>query len=431
MARIFTPNGWKWNVEQLNRCITSVEGDVNSNTSNITDILTTIETLQVKPNNLVFINQESDFPTQDATTITLEQNTAYLIGDSVSTAKRFIVEDGVTLTSPTPFGLTLQYTGSGVMFTSVNANWAIYDLRFDCPNGTLFDYTGSGIHLLERSVCNSCVNVGTFTAVGATSVNWVNVNFSLITGNGQVFVGDFFVLSITKMFRNSTSASYIGYDITSATFQTVELRDVEMFGVTGGISLKGSSGSTNIVANSIATVESCNLSGGDLTSLSGITPEDVRWDFQRCSKIADTLEDALIYFNDNVTETTITATSSNGSNAVPINAVWQMGRLSKFTADSTGLVTYIGERPITVPVDMVINVIGTVGASRDINIYLCKNDITVPETKRGDFVTNTRSKQLYAPWQMTFEQGDTIRIKIENEDGTDNLICQQGMIRIR
>jgi len=177
--------------------------------------------------NTIVINTLSDFPVQDATTITLSANTAYVMGASVSTSKRFIVQDGVSLTSYTNFSLTLTYTGTGTMFTAVG-NFAIFNLRYSCPNGTVFDYTGAGQLQLEKSSCLSCVNVGTITSSGTTSLNWNNVSFPSITGQGLQFFGTFFVAAMTKMFMSGSSASFIGVDLGSASLYNLEIAKLEL-----------------------------------------------------------------------------------------------------------------------------------------------------------------------------------------------------------
>ena len=64
--------------------------------SNGTIILTATGIVQAS--NLIVINVEADFPVQDATTITLSQNKIFIIGANITTAKRFIFEDGAVIT---------------------------------------------------------------------------------------------------------------------------------------------------------------------------------------------------------------------------------------------------------------------------------------------------------------------------------------------
>ncbi len=85
---------------------------------------------------VVNITQESDFPTQDASTITIYASTNYVLTGSFSTTKRFIIEQGVNFTANNFLDPTLTYTGTGDMFTSVNVAFTMDKIRFDAPNAT-------------------------------------------------------------------------------------------------------------------------------------------------------------------------------------------------------------------------------------------------------------------------------------------------------
>ena len=67
----------------------------------------------------VFIAQESDFPTQTATTITLEADTAYVVTADFSTAKNFITVTGSSMTARNIDAHTLTFTGTGAMFSGM------------------------------------------------------------------------------------------------------------------------------------------------------------------------------------------------------------------------------------------------------------------------------------------------------------------------
>ena len=45
-------------------------------------------------NNIIVINQESDFPNQTASTITLNAGLCYQLGDLIITSKNFVIEGG-------------------------------------------------------------------------------------------------------------------------------------------------------------------------------------------------------------------------------------------------------------------------------------------------------------------------------------------------
>mgnify|MGYP000753590241 CR=1 FL=1 len=381
--------------------------------------------------NTVVINSLADFPVQDSTTVTLSNNTCYVLGNFISTSKRFVVGSGVTLTSLANFAHTLEYTGSGVMFTNSGGNFAILDLLYSCPNGTVFSYIGTGILLLERTTCLSCVNVGTITSSSTTSLNWANNAFPVITGQGLQFFGTFFVLSFTKIFMNSTSPSFIGVDLGSSSLYDIEISNIELFGVSGSIGIKGLANSGNIQTNSVATVADSNFAGNLMTPLSGITVSDVRWEFQGNSKLEDTLDDAIVYFSNNSTNTVIAASSVNGSNAVKVNAVWSMGRLSKFSASSTGRVTYLGENATTAPVDVSVHVISVSGGLIRVKVYLAKNGVIMLPASTAADISGSTSKNLTVPWQVSFNQNDYIEVFIENQTNGNDILVEDAILRVR
>lgn len=400
-------NGWKWNVEKLNSIIKN------------------------SPNNWVVINDVSDFPNQTATTIILETGNTYVIGTPITTSKRFIVQTGVDITGGCFSDLTLTYTGTGDMFTTVDAAWSLTFITYACPNGRIFNCTGAGVTLVEATSCVDCKDIGLFTGTGFSSANFSNSNFLSVSGQGFQFTGTFFVYSITKVYMNGLSPTYVSMDLSNALFYNIEIQNVESYGVSGGISLKGTTGSANLLADRVATVKDATLNGGGITPLSIITPSDIRWHFEGNAGIPDTLEDALLYFNGNVTPTAITATSNNGSNAVTVNAVWTLDRISKFTATSGGVVTYRGEREITVPLDISVNILGTTGGAQDVTIYLFKNNVVIPATARRDEINNSRSKVFHIPWQITLQKNDTLHVRVENNTSTSNVIVTQGIMRLR
>lgn len=407
-------NGWLWNLSRLNANILELEGDKLR-----------------QPLNFVVVNEESHFPLQDATTITLQTGYTYFLGSTITTSKRFIVQDGVGITSGNTFTPSLIYTGTLPMFTTSTANWLMTDMTVVCPNATVFELSGGGIFILDTVAIVSPKKVANCVGTGDLSINWNNVSLVNITADGLTFSGNLNVLSLSKVTFVATSPTHKTINLGTAVFNTIELENINVYSPSGAVTLTGASNSANLVAGSVATVQSCFLGGTGVTPLSGISILDIRWDFRGNGLVEDTLEDALIYFNGNTAQTVITATSNNGANAVNINATWLSGRTSKFSATAGGEITYLGERPVTVPIDVSINVLGTTGVAQDAHIYLYKNNVVIPATKRGDTINNTKSKQLYLPWQITLAQGDVLRVKIENSSGINNLICEQGIFRVR
>lgn len=413
MYKIAPLNGWLWNAFRLNESVNALDVDKMR-----------------APDNVVVINTEADFPVQDATTITLSANTAYILGFPVVTAKRFIVQNAVSLTSYTNFVLTLTYTGTDTMFTAVG-NFAIFNLRYSCPTATVFNYTGAGQLQVERSNCLACANIGTVTSSGTTSLNWTNNSFPTITGQGLQFIGTFFVISITKLFMSGSSAAFVGIDLGTSSIYNIEIENAELFGVSGSVGLKGLANSANMQANSVATVRDANFAGTLMTPLSGIAATDIRWDFRGNSKIEDTMDDAIGYFSANAVDTVITASSTNGSNAVKVAGTWTAGRVSKFSLTTTGRVTYLAERTTTAPIDVSLHLTSVGGGSVRCKIYLAKNGVIIAAAATATDLAGNTSKNVTLPWQITFALNDYIEVFVENQTNANDILVEDAVLRIR
>ena len=181
--------------------------------------------LSAQPQNVIVINEEADFPTQDATTITLDANTRFFIGSQFSTAKSFTALSGAEMSSIGPYALSLIYTGTGVMFNSASANWQINNLGFSCANGTIFGCSGTlNIFNLFNSLCSSCVNIGSFNGV---SVGVTNAGFFGVTGQGFSLSGSINTFSIIRLLQVSTSSSHVAVDLGAASIDNLEINNFE------------------------------------------------------------------------------------------------------------------------------------------------------------------------------------------------------------
>jgi hypothetical protein len=196
-------------------------------------------------------------------------------------------------------------------------------------------------------------------------------------------------------------------------------------GPSGAIAMKGAAASANITTSNLATVTHSEFSGG-LTPLSGIANDDIRWDFDGNSGIADTLSDSLLGFNGNVTETVIAVINT----PVLVNATWVLESTSKFTNTTGGRSTYDGERNIRLPVDVSVGVVAAGGGANDITIYLALNGSVISNTGRTIAVSGSSPLTLSIPWQLMLSENDYLEVHIENNTGTTNLIVEYATLRI-
>lgn len=138
-------------------------------------------------------------------------------------------------------------------------------------------------------------------------------------------------------------------------------------------------------------------------------------------------QDALIHFNSNTSHTVFPAVNT----AVEVNAVWVSDIINHFSHDVNGQVKSLTNRTITVPVDVTIYAKATSGASKEVSIYIAKNGVKIAATKTHGIVKNTERAMFIIPWQISLIKNDYISVMIENNTDSVDVICEQGIIRIR
>ena len=377
----------------------------------------------------IFITQESDFPVQDATTITLESNKVYIPTSDFSTAKRFTCEDGSAFTSLNAFGPTVTYTGSGVMFTGSDASFSISQCTLTCATASeIFDFSETGssskLVVMDTVTATSAVKWGTFDKMLAVQV--VNCNCQSIEDGITITGNQTILLDLDKFALASTSATFIGLDLGTAIITTIELSNVINIAPAGGIGISGAASSANVATNFLALVSTSAFSGG-MAALSGITNEDVRWRFALNTPIADTIEDALLSFNGSSTETVISIINT----PVIVNATWTCVRESLFSCTTGGRVTSLSERDITLPIDLAVGLISAGGGAIDVTVYLALNGSVITASATSISISGSNQAFVSIPWQEVLSENDFNEIYIENNTNTTNIIVESGKLRAR
>ena len=377
----------------------------------------------------VSVAQESDFPTQTATTITLESQTVYVITAAFTTAKNFIVEDGVAWTSFNVFGPLVTYSGSGSMFSGTDAAFTLSDARINCPSAEAFTFTDTVVNVkafkFENAQIVSCNKVGTFT--GMINAEFLN-SAALSTNDGVTYAGTSLVAAtIDRMFFVSTSASFIGVDLGVATIQNIEFNNMIMQAPASAIGISGAASSANVVADFLAMVSNCSFSGG-MTDLSGISTDDFRWRFTNNSPTSDTIEDALLSFNGNTTETVISASNT----PVIVNATWVIVRQSIFTCTTGGRATSDSERDLSgAPIDVAVGIISAGGGAIDVTVYLAKNGSVITASATSISISGSNQAFVSIPWQDSISEDDFYEVFVENNTNTTNIIVESAKLRLR
>lgn len=378
---------------------------------------------------LVPISQESDFDVQDATTITLESNKRYFITADFSTAKRFIWKSGSSWTSSSIDGPTVTFTGSGTMFTGTNESFFMDNASIDPGIGNeAFALTDNLTHtsklLILTVQVENCLRWGTFE--GAQIIEVTNSN-SPNAVDGCVFVGtDGILFSFAKFALTSTSATFKGIDLGSATATIIEFQNLFFVAPAGAFGISGLANNGNVPAGRLAMVSGSEFLGG-ITDLENISPNDTRWNFQNNTPTRDTFADALLSVRNNVTETVI----STQDVPVIVNATWSQDRSSLFTITAGGRATYDAEKDLIAPIDIAAGVISSGGGGIDVTLYVAINGTIVTQSGIKVAISGSDAQTISIPWQEVLEEDDFVELFIENNTNTTNIIVEHATCRVR
>lgn len=395
---------------------------VNANNQIIEDDLNAI--------GLNFIAQESDFATQDATTITLEAGELYFITAAFSTAKQFICKNGAAITSFNQFGPLLTYSGVSAMFDITDANFSITEINITCPNAVQVydaeDTAGGNFIFIQRAVnVVKCKKLGTFDDLLSVTSRFSQ---SLDCDDGFSFIGTSgSVISISELAILSSSATFKGIDLgTAVPTRTIELTDLLFSAPAGAFGISGLASSGNVPANRLATVNQCEFLGG-MTDLENITSSDIRWRFDGNTPTADTEIDALARLTANATETVISVAST----PVLIAGTWAEVRSSLMTVTTGGRVTMDSERNALLPIGISGSISAASGTNKDIRLYLAKNGAVITNGWMPNRVGAADPKNTTVLWQDDVAETDYYETFLSNETDTINLIAENVHFRFK
>lgn len=394
---------------------------VNANETELFDL--------VGADTAVFIAEEADFPTQDATTITLESQTVYVITAAFSTAKNFICVTGASITARNIDGPRVTFTGTGAMFSGTDSGLFIHDITID-PGASAeafnFEDTIGGLQrFLARSMSVvSCAKVATFDDMFLSEFEDCN---ALAATQGVEYKGTSNqAIVVNRLALFSSSATFKGLDLGTSSALVIEINDLIVLAGAGAFGISGLANNGNVPTGSLAMVSNSEFLGA-LTPLENITIDDTRWSFSNNVPIPDTFADALISFRNNATETVISTINT----PVIVNATWVLNRASLFTTTTGGRATYEAERDITAPIDISAGLISSGGGAIDVTLYVAINGSVITASGVLISISGSSAQTLSIPWQETLSEDDFVEVFVENNSNTTNIIVEYATLRVR
>lgn len=376
-----------------------------------------------------YISEESDFLVQDASTITLSENTAYFISADFTTAKNIIPLNGSSWTSGSIDAATVSFTGTGAMFQGTNVSFYIYNASVD-PGITreAFSFTDNSAFtskfLCETVQVESCLRWGTFTGMQIAEMDNSN---SPNAQNGVVFVGTNGTLfSFNKFALTSTNAGFKGIDLGSSTAVILEFSNLFFVAPAGAFGISGLANSGNVPVGRLGMVSNSEFLGG-MTDLENITVDDLRWQFTSNSPTADTQPDAMLSLTSNATATVI----ASANTPVLVAGTWAIERVSQFTGTTAGRYTYDAEKDLTVPADVVADIEPVSGTNKDVTVYIALNGSIVTNSGRKVRVDSGNPLNVTCLWQFKLSTTDFVEVYVENNTDTTNILVSGAINRGR
>lgn len=423
-------------------------GSLSTHAGDFIRVNSTETALEFVPNpstdTIVYVESLNDFAVQDATTITLESNKVYVPVASISTSKRFVVQQNVSV-----FGFSLSrditwtYTGTGDMFTGVDVEtFNLMRLQFSAVNANqVFNFSDTTPGL-SQVVINLCIGVapsgrvsqkyGTFTDLLLVQID--NCSAPDID-DGITLAGSIGLLSIFRLFLGSSVGTFTGIGLGSSTVSTAfEISNLSLnSAASGSEGISGLASSGNVGASIIATVRDSEFNVD--VPLVNIAPSDIRYDFSGNSEVADSRNAGDVYL-------------TGGTELVPINTAGVFEEIgvpsgggisfasdisSRFTAGTDGVLTYNGLRPINVIVDATTSLSKVGGGTNQLEVRLAVNWTAGNSglAKSRAITQNANPTTVAVRALVNVQPGDNIRVIYANNDTTTDINVQALTLTVK
>ncbi len=376
--------------------------------------------------NLVYVYSLADLPTPVSSGITLDATKMYIFSGMVDISPNYIMMNGAGVKGTDPQKDGVMSSVSGAVLRSTNTSvymesFAVAPLSgatkaydFSDSTGTKFCNLFSGCSVVE--VAGPSLGVGQISGFEAVTYvkNYWNVTDGLkLTGNMGKFAGQL------NYMKGITSGSAIEF-LSGLTIQDVDLSS-NYFYFTGQTGIKVNAGAT--VNRGRLTI---NMFRGVGTPLNGIDSFTNGWVMKQNSGIPDSRAFSFIYFNSNLTSTTLTTMGTFYKIAGTTTVVNE----KRFTA-SNNRITYKDVEPIVGKISVVIGAKAPANDS-DFSIGIAKNGtiITAPKASMAA-ASNNQSFQITLNTEVDLALGDYIEVFIaKNNTNTSTIIVNELQFRV-
>lgn len=374
---------------------------------------------------LVIVNEITDFPADVAGAIQLDDNINYEVGEHITTALRFIGGVNSLITGLDSSLSSLTYTGSGDFITVTNNSFRSFKCGLSATDASsnLFNISGSGseIFQLTDTTVAICGSLGPISNVFAFSAS--DIAFLDIQTDGWDFSGN--INTIISSANLTTLNAGIMYNLGTTNIENFSLGgQTSAILASGTFYVSGLVSSGNINTGGLGSIANTRFSGLG-APLQNISPDDARWNFILNDVIPDTRPDAFTVLSAQATTTIATANTP-----VKVNGVFTDVTKSQMSIDTTGKITYNGEKSAKLPVDISISLEPVSGTNKNITVYIFKNQVIETESGISVNVSSGDPKAPSVHWQGVIANADELEVYVENNDDTVNIQVNQLQFRV-
>lgn len=366
----------------------------------------------------------SDLPDPVGSTIQLLDDTVYEQVSSFSLNSYTIVHgSNSTYKGASSIGITLTYEGSGDVFYSAGNTCAVSDLTVIAASGRAFNHDPTSLKIMRITDVSLAVDrIASFSGTD-WAVRMTNVSALVMTSGGVTCSGT------CRSFNWDTAGiiptAGIILDLGTCVFESFVVSTLVYNLPTGTTFISGLAGSANVNSSGFARVVHTQGTDTGGTALSGVSTDDVRWDFGGNFPLQDTMADGFITLAGNTTSTAITA----GVYSI-VSGTWNVERTSQFTGTSGGRLTYDGVRNLITPITTRLVLSPDSGTNVGVSIAIFKNGTVITNSiTTVEGVTSADSISVTTPWQDELEPGDYIDIRITTDTGA-SLTVTSAQVRL-
>ena len=384
--------------------------------------------------NVFYIRQESDFPVQDDTKITLGTG-VYVITENVLISKPFVLLDdaSVDIYSVSLSNKFLLCNIDGTIFTGKPRFLYVHDIFVLGNNGVGFDSDATVFDIELAPVGRTTLytrNVSLFNVADVGAIDGVTTLFMFDTDFSAFGAG----LKVSNVLQMQTNVMRLNNLISGVSSNDIGISLSGAMGsvIINGLAFEPITGESVYFIDPAITVNSLTISDGAFNRNSGGTffaagsldETDVRFNIVNNGQQRDSATFGEFLATDNSTETVITAQNT----PVKIVVTAASGNFERVTYTDRRL-TYVGSADITLRVQAVCRAFINQNNEDDtFSVYLAKNGTVLPDSQDkqvlGTAISNPST--LFIPFSLIeLSTNDFIEVFVENNStSNENIVFE-------